>query len=668
METCNRKTCIILVVLSLIVISVGLIFIPVLLKNADDAKNFWTSTPGKECTSKICKQYEERIGYLIDNSVDPCDDFYKYACNINKRGTKVPHPPQDRISTDLVELITNATEDYSFIKKFFNSCLSVSKQFSTSDVVEYCLHDDDCQEMELEKFGPIYVQFLEKVRKIASKGAWPVLTENWEELETHFKFDWMEFSEKILADEYYLGAFQYPKTQKFEDEMISRESFFSNVFFAPMIDYTWNVVIEWQNNFQYGENTTKLYLVPMTFPQFIKENNTEKISKYRKLMMSTFKILKANESVAKIDAERIIENEIKLAQYSESEYNQIELAKLDPVVVSDLNSTLPGYDWLAYFDNVMNSTKAVVVYTPNLENVQNMFYIIGNMTKREQANLILWRIVAKFTTNFLQTGKEEEELITSIFDSKGSNSSRSTICANQVKFFFPRILDDLIISRYYDDGDKEKLQSIFKDLKHEFEQILSINELMQNQTKNDLLKKLTELGLTVAEISSTIEYNTELKHQIGIDYLENIKILGNIFWKERVNRFGSGYYISDEETMNAHYLKTLNQVFLYTAFMKGSTIGYFKDSPRAYTYGGAVAILGHELIHAFDQDGVHFRNNVSLDEEFISKFTEDINCLAETYHKYVFTVNGTNFSVDEYETMDENICDNGGLKLAHRFS
>ena len=144
----------------------------------------------------------------MDTSVNPCEDFFQYACNTKKRGKKVPFSRED-ISVDLVDLISTAPKEYSFIKEFYDSCLSITKQFSTSQVIEYCLGDDDCQEEELQKFGQIYVEFLNKIKEIARNGAWPVLTENWESLEDNFNFDWMRFSERLLLNEYYLGAFQY---------------------------------------------------------------------------------------------------------------------------------------------------------------------------------------------------------------------------------------------------------------------------------------------------------------------------------------------------------------------------------------------------------------------------------------------------------------------------
>ena len=47
---------------------------------------------------------EERIGYLIDNTVAPCDDFFQYACSSKKRGKEFPYARKD-VTLNLTDLI-----------------------------------------------------------------------------------------------------------------------------------------------------------------------------------------------------------------------------------------------------------------------------------------------------------------------------------------------------------------------------------------------------------------------------------------------------------------------------------------------------------------------------------------------------------------------------------
>ena len=95
-----------------------------------------------------------------------------------------------------------------------------------------CLNDNVCDKKELTKFGAIYQKFRENVQNFASVTSWPVLTNDWESKSTNFT--WQKLSVEILKEEYFLGAFQYVK----DNNGTQTVTFFSNVLFAPMIDYS----------------------------------------------------------------------------------------------------------------------------------------------------------------------------------------------------------------------------------------------------------------------------------------------------------------------------------------------------------------------------------------------------------------------------------------------
>ena len=155
---------------------------------------------GAECQTEACKKNEERIGYLLDNTVDPCEDFFQYVCSSKKRGKEYPYARED-VTLNLTDLVVKASGEFSFIKDFYQSCVSISNQFSTAEVTEYCLHDDECSKEELRKFGSIYQEFRENFQDFASDTSWPVLTEDWETKASNFT--WQKLSEDILEKEYF---------------------------------------------------------------------------------------------------------------------------------------------------------------------------------------------------------------------------------------------------------------------------------------------------------------------------------------------------------------------------------------------------------------------------------------------------------------------------------
>ena len=165
---------------------------------------------------------------------------------------------------------------------------------------------------------------------------------------------------------------------------------------------------------------------------------------------------------------KVLKNEVILTKLSESVYSydtydydydydndndtNIDAEEREEITLNDMNKLFPSFNWIEYINSVMGDPNVKVngseiVLIPGKKLLVNMYKLINNLPKREQANLLLWRIFAKFSANFLKTGVEEEVIYTNIFDTEGTRTSRSKNCVNQIRTFFHRILDDLIINK-----------------------------------------------------------------------------------------------------------------------------------------------------------------------------------------------------------------------------
>ncbi|EYC22090.1 hypothetical protein Y032_0018g3704 [Ancylostoma ceylanicum] len=79
------------------------------------------------------------------------------------------------------------------------------------------------------------------------------------------------------------------------------------------------------------------------------------------------------------------------------------------------------------------------------------------------------------------------------------------------------------------------------------------------------------------------------------------------------------------------------------------------------------AVIGHEIMHGFDNEGVLFDENGNhrrswLPDEFYNQFHERTSCLVKIYNDSEPSIE--DLKVDGIKTLSENIADNEGVKLA----
>ena len=94
---------------------------------------------------------------------------------------------------------------------------------------------------------------------------------------------------------------------------------------------------------------------------------------------------------------------------------------------------------------------------------------------------------------------------------------------------------------------------------------------------------------------------------------------------------------------------------------------YHKHFPKSLNYGGIGVVIGHEIIHGFDDKGRQFDHagniNQWWDHESSERFHSKAQCIIDQYNGYL--VEEVGIYLNGMNTQGENIADNGGIKQAY---
>jgi putative endopeptidase len=116
-------------------------------------------------------------------------------------------------------------------------------------------------------------------------------------------------------------------------------------------------------------------------------------------------------------------------------------------------------------------------------------------------------------------------------------------------------------------------------------------------------------------------------------------------------------------TDNAYYDPTLNEMVFPAGILQPPYFDPAADD--AVNYGGAGAVIGHELLHGFDDEGRRFDSQGNLREWWTPAdslhYTQRARKVVEQYSSYIVS-DTTHMSGQQ--TLDENLADIGGLQVA----
>ena len=301
---------------------------------------------------------------------------------------------------------------------------------------------------------------------------------------------------------------------------------------------------------------------------------------------------------------------------------------------------------------------------------------LNQVNRRDQANVLAWRMMINFANDFMHTGvtsTNDRDLGDDIFSTIGGSGSRAENCLTQIKTFFPTAEHDMFVAHYISAEEKNSTKEMFQGLKNSFHKLIEETDWMTTRTKRRAQRKLRGVKIAIGETTPRTKAYEDLKSGIsGQDYIGNILAIGNYHWRTQINSFYEEmkiYIYGEENQNNAFYAPTMNNVIIKTGLINGIfDLGFSLGFPPSLLYGGFVAsTLGHELTHGFDTTGRKYGANgnrldwweTSDDEEFMNR-TE---CLKDQYARFTIMHQGRNYTLDRSDEQGENIADNGAAKV-----
>lgn len=218
------------------------------------------------------------------------------------------------------------------------------------------------------------------------------------------------------------------------------------------------------------------------------------------------------------------------------------------------------------------------------------------------------------------------------------------------------------VSRRFSPTAKAQAHEMVAFIEAAFMSMLQQTSWMDDMTKTNAIDKLRK---TVAFIGYPDKWTDYSSLSVSKNLFSNVLAARRFLWTQELLRFRKPVDKSEWQmtpsTVNAYYAPSYNTLNFPSGILQSSF--YNESYPAAMNFGGIGSIIGHELVHAFDDEGRKYTASGQLHDWWsktaADRFRQKSDCFVRQYAKFR-VVKGAR--LNGVLTLGENIADCGGLQ------
>ena len=571
-------------------------------------------TERKICYTKECNETAKYILEAINEDVDPCRDFHKFAC-AKPSNTTVEWQLEDPSENEIAEILQEASDDgdpqaYKDMRKLFKGCMNMLI--------------DDKNYNESRPFGEYAYQ-----NKRNPEGM-SLLMNNWTAPGNISNFE----KEYIMA-----YALQYPMPMlfalEFKPTKFLTEAFTEASFSPPPCDGINKAFLNVLDTDETFINTSRLFLDVAIKAQNRKSKSIN-VTTLNTMKEEINQLLNLQRNLSKLACQTRTDEPqsfkwTKFVQWAETNCNMLKYADLQSMKHANLDVKLHSESYFKDLNELFNKL--------TLEMRYDFYYFRYFMQFGPQINN-MWLTAFSQNATFMELKLDEK--------------SRKTYCANLV--WDTEVYRPAIKRRFAEINDIKEVKESFSSLidqidwlteskKQEAKKITCNSSALRTvQTKfNEYYDKFANLSTSKAEISKTLHLMNETNHFKNYD-----RIVGFKKWTDK-------YYDRQQMYQNAFKVDT-----------KQSSIPHMKleklSNPEV-VFATKPLMVATELTRSLADAQVQWGT-----AEISDSYTDMKKCFIDQYSKFMTSqrqkINPT--YLNGSATLEENMADNGGLKLTYR--
>ena len=387
---------------------------------------------------------------------------------------------------------------------------------------------------------------------------------------------------------------------------------------------------------------------------------------YLSYVTDMFKLVGDDSVTAKAKANAIMNLETGLAKAQMSRVEMRDPQKTyNKYALADFSKTTPGLDWKALFAEMKVPTAdSLLVNNPSFFKAADALF--------SAVPLDTWKAYLQWAVIKSKAGYLSSDFVNRQFQFSQVLTGQKQITPRWQRMSavvdggLGELLGQLYVKKYFTDSAKQRMLALVNNVQQTFADRINRVDWMTDSTKQKALEKLHA-------IVNKIGFPDKWESYEGVtinrnDLVGNINSINEFDYNKEVNRMGKPVDKTEwgmtPPTINAYYNPSNNEIVFPAGILQFPFFDFGADD--AVNYGGAAAVIGHELTHGFDDQGRQYAADGNLKdwwtEADAKAFTSRADMVVNQYNDY--TVNDS-VHVNGKLTLGENLADLGGLNIAY---
>ena len=387
---------------------------------------------------------------------------------------------------------------------------------------------------------------------------------------------------------------------------------------------------------------------------------------YEKHVAATFELLGEKPKQAVADAKTVLKVESDLAGAS---LTRVELR--DPqkiyhhMTLAELKRLAPDVQWDSYLASMgFPAITAFNVAEPDF--FKKLDAMSRNVPLGHWRTYLRWQLAKSMSPYLSQKFVEEWFKFQQVLNGTKTLQPRWKRCVKLIDRTMGEALAQPFVKQYLGEDGKHMAEGMVAGIETSMKGDLDSLAWMDDSTRTKAEEKL---GKILNKIGYPVRWRSYDGLTIGrASLVDNVGAAATFEVNREMNKVGKATDKDEWEmtppTVNAYYEPTLNEMVFPAGILQPPF--YAKLQSPAMNFGAIGVVVGHELTHGFDDEGRQFDADGNLRDWWTqpvsAEFDRRASCVQKQFDEYV--------AVDEVHvkgklTLGENLADLGGLKLSY---